>query len=186
MRPPRPLKLQEEKSSELGEGALPERGARSPSGRRGFLSATCPDLVMSFNSLLATGFLPVLLGGEGPLGPLGPMPATHQFTQSPSSGMCTHTHTRTRTHTRTHTRMHACMHTHKHLRVHTPMHAHALTFPGSWHHNSFPASQAPCGGHSQASSEKAPQCLSLPHSPAAAYPRGQSLRARPPFLQENF
>lgn len=140
--PPRPVKLQEEKSSVLGEGTLPERGARSPSGRRGFLSATCPDLVMSFNSLLATGFLPVLLSGEGPLNPLGPMPATHQFTQSPSSGMHT-VHTHIHTHARTHT--------HKQLHMHTPMHAHARTFPGSWHHDSFPASQAPCRGHSQAS-----------------------------------
>lgn len=148
MRPPRPFKLQEEKSSELGAGTLPERGARSPSGRRGFLSATRPDLVMSFNSLLATGFLPVPLGGEGPLGPLGPMPATHQFTQSPSSGM--HTRAHARTHMHTHTCKHACMHTHKHLHMRTPMHAHAHTFAGSGHHSSFPASQAPCRGHSQA------------------------------------
>lgn len=53
-----------------------------------FLPPTRPDLVMSFNSLLATGFLPALLRGEGPL---VPVPAQISSPMSPFPGLRAHT-----------------------------------------------------------------------------------------------
>lgn len=153
MRPPRPSKLPQGQSSERGEGTLLERGVRALSGCRGFLSTACPDLVMSFNSFLATRFLPALLSGEGPL---VPMPATHQFTQSPSSGVHTYTC--------------ACIHisiypcTQVFMCTHTLSQGHETTIVFQL------ASLPECRGYSVSHT---------PLSPAAAYGTGE---AQPPLL----
>lgn len=169
MRPPRPSKLHQEKSSELGEGTLLERGVRSPSGRRGFLSTTCSDLVMSFNSFLATGFLPALLSGEGPL---VPMPATHQFTQSPSSGVYMYTHARADVQAPTHAHTCACISTH---------------FPRVVKAQFFARQPASLSAEDKARPPSGrPHSINhIPVSPAAASQTGEAFSAQPPFLQEN-
>ena len=101
MRPLGQSKLNQEKPSELEKGKVRGRGARSPSGYRGFLSTAHPDLVMRVSiPSCPPRFLPALFGGEGPL---VHMPVTHQFTHEHFSWLAiAHTHTHTRIHTCTH------------------------------------------------------------------------------------
>lgn len=114
------------------------RGEQVSLGAGDFFPPTCPDLVMGFNSLPATRFLPALLRGEGPL---VPVPATHQFIHEPFSW-----HTHAHTHTRMHTYKYAHMCTHTHMR---PL-CRVVLFQ--------PARLPGCRSNSQASS-----CSLLPH-----------------------
>lgn len=141
------------------------RGEQVSLGAGDFFPPTCPDLVMGFNSLPATRFLPALLRGEGPL---VPVPATHQFIHEPFSW---HTHAHTHTRMQTYKYAHMC--------AHTRICAH---FPGSF----FSSQPGSLGAEATARPVAAPSSLTSSwktpsgesHRPAAAQPLL-------PFPQEN-